>query len=132
MSKQHEVENIAFDGDWMILAVDGQVYRLPLSQVSDRLAKASEIDRNLYRIAPSGYGIHWLTLDEDLSIDGLLRLAALQSQASWGVQRGITHRDITCTIKVAWSGAIVLEDVLRGVGHCLPTVLIASFEAVNW
>lgn len=82
MSKQHEVESISFDGDWMVLAVDGQVYRLPLSQVSDRLARASETDRNLYRIAPSGYGIHWLTLDEDLSIDGLLRLAALQSQAS--------------------------------------------------
>jgi hypothetical protein len=82
MNKQHEVESIAFDGDWMILAVDGQVYRLPLSQVSDRLAKASEAERKLYHIAPSGYGIHWLTLDEDLSIDGLLRLAAMQSQAS--------------------------------------------------
>jgi len=82
MSKQHEVKSVAFDGDWMILAVDGQVYRLPLSQVSDRLAKASEAERQLYRIAPSGYGIHWLTLDEDLSIDGLLRLAAMQSQAS--------------------------------------------------
>ena len=82
MNKQHEVESISFDGNWMVLAVDGQVYRLPLSQVSDRLAKASETDRTLYRIAPSGYGIHWLTLDEDLSIDGLLRLAALQSQAS--------------------------------------------------
>ena len=82
MSKQHEVESVDFDGDWMILAVDGQVYRLPLSQVSDRLAKASESDRNLYRIAPSGYGIHWLTLDEDLSIRGLLKLAELRSQAS--------------------------------------------------
>ncbi|MBW4662230.1 MAG: DUF2442 domain-containing protein [Drouetiella hepatica Uher 2000/2452] len=25
----------------------------------------------------SGYGIHWLTLDEDLSINGLLKLAAI-------------------------------------------------------
>jgi hypothetical protein len=82
MSKQHEVESVDFDGDWMILAVDGQVYRLPLSQVSDRLAQANEAERQLYRIAPSGYGIHWLTLDEDLSIDGLLRLAAMRSQAS--------------------------------------------------
>ena len=82
MSKQHEVESVDFDEDWMILAVDGQVYRLPLSQVSDRLAQASDAERQLYRIAPSGYGIHWLTLDEDLSIDGLLRLAAMQPQAS--------------------------------------------------
>lgn len=82
MSKQHEVESVDFDGDWIILAVDGQVYRLPLAQVSDRLAQANGAERQLYRIAPSGYGIHWLTLDEDLSIDGLLRLAAMQPQAS--------------------------------------------------
>jgi hypothetical protein len=82
MSKQYEVESVDFEGEWMILAVDGQVYRLPLSHVSDRLAKASETDRKLYRIAPSGYGIHWLTLDEDLSIRGLLKLAALRSQES--------------------------------------------------
>lgn len=82
MSKQHEVESLDFEGGWMILEVDGQVYRLPLAQVSDRLANASEADRKIYRIAPSGYGIHWPTLDEDLSINGLLKLAAIQSQAS--------------------------------------------------
>lgn len=82
MSRQHEVESLDFEGDWMTLGVDGQVYRLPLAQVSDRLANASEADRKIYRIAPSGYGIHWTTLDEDLSINGLLRLAAIQSQAS--------------------------------------------------
>lgn len=82
MSKQHEVESLNFEGDWMALGVNGQTYRLPLAQVSDRLANASETDRNIYRIAPSGYGIHWPTLDEDLSINGLLKLAAIQSQAS--------------------------------------------------
>jgi Protein of unknown function (DUF2442) len=82
MSKQHDVENLEFDEDWMILGVDGQVYRLSLTQVSERLANASEADRKIYRIAPSGYGIHWPTLDEDLSINGLLKLAAVQSQVS--------------------------------------------------
>jgi Protein of unknown function (DUF2442) len=82
MNKQHEVESVDFEGDWMILAVDGQVYHLPLLQVSERLAKASEIDRKIYRIAPSGYGIHWPTLDEDLSIPGLLRLAEMLLQVS--------------------------------------------------
>ena len=28
--------------------------------------------KNLFEISPSGYGIHWPLLDEDLSIDGLL------------------------------------------------------------
>ena len=33
---------------------------------------ASDIERKIYEISPSGYGIHWPLLDEDLSIDGLL------------------------------------------------------------
>lgn len=82
MGKQHEVGNLDFEGDWMILTVDGQGYRLLLTQVSERLANATEADRQIYRIAPSGYGIHWPALDEDLSINGLLKLAAVQSQAS--------------------------------------------------
>jgi hypothetical protein len=82
MSKQHEVESLDFEGDWMILGVDGQIYRLPLAQASERLANAKEADRQTYCIAPSGYGIHWPTLDEDLSINGLLKLAATQFQAS--------------------------------------------------
>ncbi|MFQ4139640.1 DUF2442 domain-containing protein [Nodosilinea sp. PGN35] len=81
MTKQHEIESLAFDGDWMTLGVDQRVYRLPLAQVSKRLLQASAADRNIYRIAPSGYGIHWPTLDEDLSINGLLKLAKAQSQA---------------------------------------------------
>ena len=36
------------------------------------LLNASEEDRGKYEISPSGYGIHWPALDEDLSIDGLL------------------------------------------------------------
>ncbi len=82
MSKQHEVESLDFEQDWMALKVDGQVYRLPLAQVSERLANATEADRKIYRIAPSGYGIHWPTLDEDLSINGLLKLATVQFHAS--------------------------------------------------
>jgi hypothetical protein len=83
MSKQHEVNSLVFEGDWMILSVDDQVYRLPWVQVSDRLAKATEAERKIYHIAPSGYGIYWPLLDEDLSINGLIQLAkSLQAAAS--------------------------------------------------
>lgn len=82
MNKQHEVESVQFDNDWLILSVDGRAYRLPIAQASERLANASERDRTIYQIAPSGYGIHWPTLDEDLSINGLLTLATVDSQAS--------------------------------------------------
>jgi Protein of unknown function (DUF2442) len=58
----------------MVLTVDGQTYEIAIAQASARLAQASEGDRNHYRIAPSGYDIHWPTLDEDLSINGLIEL----------------------------------------------------------
>jgi hypothetical protein len=43
-----------------------------MSEISDRLSKATKIEREKYEVSPSGYGIHWPLIDEDLSIDGLL------------------------------------------------------------
>lgn len=80
MSKQHEVQSLDFDQERMILRVDGQVYEIPIAAASSRLANATQAERCLYRIAPSGYGIHWLALDEDLSIDGLIKLAQANRQ----------------------------------------------------
>ena len=56
----------------MVLTVDGQVYRVDLPSVSARLAKANDAARRSYSISPSGYGIYWTDIDEDLSIDGLI------------------------------------------------------------
>lgn len=80
MSKQHDVQSIAFEGEWMVLSVDGRIYRLPLAQVSKRLASASEAERQMYRVSPSGYGIHWFALDEDLSINGLIKWVTTKFQ----------------------------------------------------
>ncbi len=38
------------------------------------LHNATEQEKMTFEISPSGYGIHWLLLDEDLSIDGLLKI----------------------------------------------------------
>jgi hypothetical protein len=90
MNKQHNVQSIDFKGNLMLLVIDGQAYQIPIHEASPQLAQASDSvgaaspleNRQLYRIAPSGYGIHWITLDEDLSINGLLKIAKPQSQAS--------------------------------------------------
>ncbi|AFZ48397.1 hypothetical protein Cyast_2453 [Cyanobacterium stanieri PCC 7202] len=74
MEKLHHIEKIEFHNDYLILSVDNKHYSFPLSEISQKLLNATEIERNLYRVSASGYGIHWLTLDEDLSIDGLLKL----------------------------------------------------------
>jgi hypothetical protein len=71
----HDVERIEFEGDTMVLHIDGRLCRVPLLAASRRLAEAAEEQRRHYAVSPSGYGVHWPDLDEDLSIDGLLRVA---------------------------------------------------------
>lgn len=72
MKKYHEVEIVALDGDSLLLKVDGQEHRFALTDVSSRLLAASPAERARFEVSPSGYGIHWPLIDEDLSIDGLL------------------------------------------------------------
>ncbi len=72
MNKHHDIKKIVFEGKNMILDVDGKKYSFTLSDISSKLADASDVEREKYDISPSGYGIHWPLLDEDISIDGLL------------------------------------------------------------
>ena len=61
-----------FQGDFFVLTIDGAKKKFVVEEISSAIAQASEEERNTFEISPSGYGIHWLLLDEDLSIDGLL------------------------------------------------------------
>ena len=81
MNKQHTIHSISFDDNSIFLSVDRQSYQIPIAHASHILAQASECDRRTYRIALSGYGIHWPTLDKDLSINGLLEIASPKDQA---------------------------------------------------
>jgi hypothetical protein len=74
MNKYHTVENITVQAGEICLIVDGQLVSRKLSEVSERLAVASETAQQNFVISSSGYGIHWPDCDEDLSIDGLLGL----------------------------------------------------------
>ena len=72
MDKFHKVQKVKFEDNKMYLVVDGKEYIFQLSKISKRLENASNLERDKYEISPSGYGLHWPLLDEDLSIDGLL------------------------------------------------------------
>ena len=72
MKKIHEVSDIQFENEKLILRVDGEEHRFELENISEKLANAAPEQRSIYTISPSGYGVHWTLLDEDLSIDGLL------------------------------------------------------------
>ncbi|KAF0220736.1 MAG: hypothetical protein FD174_1060 [Geobacteraceae bacterium] len=72
MIKHHDLQEVRFEGDTLILRVDGTERCFPLAEVSPRLYAASSVEREKFEISPSGYGIHWPLVDEDLSIDGIL------------------------------------------------------------
>ena len=72
MKKYHEVSDIDFTEESLKIRIDGKYYEFKSSAISKKLANASDIERKKYEISPSGYGIHWPLIDEDLSIDGCL------------------------------------------------------------
>ena len=59
------------DDELVIRLVDREV-RVPWHRCSAVLAAATAEDRRWAELSPGGYGIHWPTLDEDLSIGGLV------------------------------------------------------------
>lgn len=70
--KFHTIGKISFSGDQMTLEADDRQVTVDLHKISPRLATASAGQRMHYEVSPSGYGIHWPDLDEDLSVDALL------------------------------------------------------------
>ncbi|MBI5410133.1 MAG: DUF2442 domain-containing protein [Nitrospirae bacterium] len=72
MPRCHEILGLHFEGDLLVMTIDGEERRFSVAGVSPVLARATEKERNAFEISPSGYGIHWPLLDEDLSTDGLL------------------------------------------------------------
>jgi hypothetical protein len=73
MTITHQVDEVKFEDNNLILLVDGKSYSFELKKISAKLLAATDWQRKLFTISPSGYGIHWTMLDEDLSIDGLLK-----------------------------------------------------------
>ncbi|MCU0600104.1 MAG: DUF2442 domain-containing protein [Desulfobacterales bacterium] len=72
MMKYHNIKNLKFEGDLLVITIDENEKTFYLNEVSPVLKGASEKERSIFEISPSGYGNHWPLLDEDLSIDGLL------------------------------------------------------------
>jgi hypothetical protein len=73
MTSCHHVDNLVFDNDEMTISIDDNTLRFPLSSLSKRLLNATPAQRRHFEISASGYGIHWPEVDEDLSVEGLLR-----------------------------------------------------------
>ncbi len=67
------VAGVSFDADRLIVdLMDGRTISVPLAWYP-RLFDATPEQRQNWRIAGAGFGIHWPEIDEDLSTEGLLR-----------------------------------------------------------
>jgi hypothetical protein len=55
-----------------VALADGRVLSVPLEWYP-RLLRATPAQRRRWQPCAAGYGIHWPDVDEDLSVEGLLR-----------------------------------------------------------
>ena len=78
MKKYHHVANVSFEKHYLLLRVDGRDYKVDLRQHSKKLATADDRTKINFEVSPSGYGIHWPELDEDLSIDGMIKVSKVR------------------------------------------------------
>jgi len=72
MDKAHEIRKLSVSGTRLHIDVDGRSYEIDLAKHSRRLARATQEQRERVEVSPSGYGLHWPEVDEDLSVDGLI------------------------------------------------------------
>jgi Protein of unknown function (DUF2442) len=75
MTTVFKIQEITFDLNFIYLLIDGKINKIALDKVSKKLKTANEMEKNLFKISPSGYGIHWPLIDEDLSIEALLKFS---------------------------------------------------------
>jgi hypothetical protein len=92
MPKLHDIQELSFEDDRMHLQVDGKESTFDLADVSPRLLRASAEERMKYEISPSGYGIHWPLIDEDLSVDALLGIKHDTPKATLSSRGGTAGR----------------------------------------
>ena len=72
MGRHHKIEKVTIEKGSLSLSVDGSSLQINLEDVSGVLASAKKEEQQEFEVSPSGYGIHWPLIDEDISIDGLL------------------------------------------------------------
>jgi len=60
----------------LIVVLESGPVSIPWEKCSERLARASSDERSRAELSPSGYGVHWPLIDEDLAVGPLVLAAA--------------------------------------------------------
>jgi hypothetical protein len=66
------IAKVTVENGFLVIIRDGRTHRFDLKKISERLSKATDEELKQYSVSPSGYGIHWHSIDEDISIPALL------------------------------------------------------------
>lgn len=69
--------------------LDGRTIIVPLAWYP-RLLHATPHQRSIWQVAGGGFGIHWPEIDEDLSVEGLLRGLPAPGAAGVGAEVMVT------------------------------------------
>ena len=77
MTITHQIDEVKFIDNMLMLLVDGKAYNFELNKISAKLLAASDWQRNLYTISPSSYGIHW-TMFESWITDSTRGIKAME------------------------------------------------------
>ncbi len=70
-SNHSHIQQIEFEGDFLVITFNRQCTSYALHEISPKLLYASEKERNTFQISPSGLGIYWPLIDEDLLFSNL-------------------------------------------------------------
>jgi hypothetical protein len=76
MTTKYRIERIKFDGPYMRFNANGRPYRVRNDQLSMRLARAEQSDRENIRFSPAGYTVFWPKLNFEMTISGLMQMAS--------------------------------------------------------
>lgn len=90
MNNAHIIEHIFVEGKILHLTIDAVSYEVDLAEQLSCFREATDDEIKNIEVSPSGYGLHWPALDEDLSIDGLIGIrheiprAVAEQREKWG------------------------------------------------
>lgn len=65
--------DVKIDNGKLFFKIDGKEHAILLDQISEKLKAANASELQLFHVSPSGYGIHWPLIDEDISFKGLIQ-----------------------------------------------------------
>lgn len=79
LPKDFHAKDIQFDRDIMLVILNsGYVMAFPLQEFP-KLQKATDKQRKNWELISNGVGIHWSDLDEDISLQGLIKTYILRT-----------------------------------------------------